>query len=176
MTAPTDESLQAAEDRAREAERAESAEQKRLSDKAKSRCRAPGEFTLTGSNSAAGVAAAAGQGGLFDAPPANHKNILRQEQAVHDVREGEGHDVPLDLFPETLPAAAGKPAAGPRQRAAAARDIHAAGDVPYNTLAIRDDPAMPSLYHFSTELVEVGRRDLQVPRSITGRPRPAGQC
>jgi Large polyvalent protein associated domain 38 len=64
LTAPTPESLRAAEGRSIDARRAEAADQKRLADKAKADAER-GEFTLTGSQRPADVAAAAGQGDLL---------------------------------------------------------------------------------------------------------------
>jgi hypothetical protein len=68
LTSPTPESLAADAERARASEAADRAEQKRLSDKAKADAER-GEFTLTGSDRPADVAAAAGQGDIFAAPP-----------------------------------------------------------------------------------------------------------
>lgn len=64
LTAPTAESLKAAADRATTATKADAAEQKRLADKARADAEV-GEFTLTGSNSKADIAAAAGQRDIF---------------------------------------------------------------------------------------------------------------
>lgn len=65
LTPPTREGLQAAADRAAGVEKADAAEQKRLADKAAADAQRD-EFTLTGSNSAADLAAAAGQASLFE--------------------------------------------------------------------------------------------------------------
>lgn len=66
LTSQTSEELLARAERVSQAQAADVAEQKRLADKAKADAERD-EFTLTGSDSAADVAAA-GQGGLFDAP------------------------------------------------------------------------------------------------------------
>lgn len=67
LASPTRVDLQSQADRAKRAKATDDAEQKRLADKAKADAQRD-EFTLTGSDSPADVAAAAGQGGLFDAP------------------------------------------------------------------------------------------------------------
>lgn len=74
LTPPTREGLQAAADRAAGVEKADAAEQKRLADKAAADAQRD-EFTLTGSNSAADLAAAAGQGSLFE-PGAHYSSDL----------------------------------------------------------------------------------------------------
>ncbi|MGV8823038.1 MuF-C-terminal domain-containing protein [Methylibium petroleiphilum] len=75
LTSPTPESLAADDRRAKDAAAADAREQKRLADKAKADAER-GEFTLTGSDRPADVAAAAGQGDLLDAAeqrPASQK-------------------------------------------------------------------------------------------------------
>lgn len=67
LASPTGEDLKQRAQRTKKADAADAAEQKRLTDKAKADAQRD-EFTLTGSDSAADVAVAAGQGGLFDAP------------------------------------------------------------------------------------------------------------
>lgn len=89
LTAPTAESLSAAESRAAAATKAAAAEQKRLADRAKADAER-GEFTLTGSNNAADIAAAAGQQDIFaekqakpERPPEVQREIeLRKRLAV----------------------------------------------------------------------------------------------
>lgn len=67
LSSPTAEGLAADAERARTAEATDRKEQKRLADKAKADAEV-GEFTLTGSDSARDVAAAAGQGDLLGDP------------------------------------------------------------------------------------------------------------
>lgn len=67
LTSPTREELSTQAARDAGAAATEAAEQKRLTNKARADAELD-EFTLTGSDSAADLAAAAGQGGLFDAP------------------------------------------------------------------------------------------------------------
>lgn len=69
LSSPTREDLQTKSDRATKAQASAASDQKRLTDKAKADAERD-EFTLTGSDSAADVAAAGGQGGLFDSPAA----------------------------------------------------------------------------------------------------------
>jgi len=76
LTPPTREGLQAAADRAAGVEKADAAEQKRLADKAAADAQRD-EFTLTGSNSAADLAAAAGQGSLFE-PRASYRTRITE--------------------------------------------------------------------------------------------------
>lgn len=91
-------------------------------------------------------------------------SVAQEERAVYAVHEAEkNYDIPLDLFPESLsglqtePGRVGRPAPGPRASRATA------GDVPTpTTLSVRQDPHLPGVYHFSTQLVEVTRRDLPV--------------
>ncbi len=68
LTSPTPEGLEAAARRSQDAEAADRAEQKRLANKARADAER-GEFTLTGSDRPADVAAAAGQGDIFAAAP-----------------------------------------------------------------------------------------------------------
>ena len=78
--------LQAKEEREQAADKAEQAEQKRLEDKAKADSQR-GEFTLTGSDRAADVGAAAGQQGLrFSVAPKSQtqQDTGTQEQAALD--------------------------------------------------------------------------------------------
>lgn len=97
LTAPTPEELQAKATAEAKAQAADKAEQKRLADKAKADSER-GEFTLTGSDSASDVAAAAGQDDLFSAPtPATQAaeildaaNITGKDRidAIKDVKAG----------------------------------------------------------------------------------------
>lgn len=70
LTSPTREDLKGKEDQADSAKAADAAEQKRLAQRAQADAER-GEFTLTGSDSAADTAAAGGQVGLFDQAPAS---------------------------------------------------------------------------------------------------------
>lgn len=157
LESQTEDDLRARAEREQAARKADEREQKRLADKAKADAER-GEFTLTGSDRPADVAAAAGQGGLFG----SEQGIAEQERSVYAVRESEGsRDIPIDLFPETVQADTRAGVRRPRRQGAAARDVHAEPAVP-NVIAVRQDPAFPGLYHVSTQLVEVGRRDLPV--------------
>ena len=101
LTAPTPEALQSAEDRAAAATKADAAEQKRLSDKAKADAER-GEFALTGSSRPADVAAAAGQGDLL-APAApddrDHFTLKRgtANNTLEDVTFERGEYVSVHL-------------------------------------------------------------------------------
>jgi hypothetical protein len=95
--------------------------------------------------------------------------VAAEERAVYAVNEPTGTDVPLDLFPESLQglqALPAEPRAGGRGRpgSAAAGDVQPAAAVPAkpNTFAEREDPQFPGLYHYSTQLVQVGQRELPV--------------
>ncbi len=99
--------------------------------------------------------------------------VAQEESAVYAVNEpGATRDAPIDLFPEsleglqTVPGTARGPDARPKRKAAQGGDVQPAGIVP-NTLALRQDPAFPGVYYASTQLVEVGRRDLPVSRVKT---------
>lgn len=85
-------------------------------------------------------------------------SVAAEERAVYSVKEPEAN---YDLFPEDppqVPAPAGRGGRG-RARGQAAP----AGDVPApNALSVRQDPALPGVYHVTAQLVEVGRRDLPV--------------
>ncbi len=83
LTAPTPESLKAADERAKAEEKRIAAEKKAADDKAKADAEA-GELKLTGSDRPADVAEAAGQTGLFDAKPAAPKV---DRQALEDQRQ-----------------------------------------------------------------------------------------
>lgn len=93
LTSPTAEGLEAQERAARAAAEADAAEQKRLTDKARADAERD-EFTLTGSDRPADVAAAAGQGDIFAAsepvprtapisirPEAGDSDAIRQAKA-----------------------------------------------------------------------------------------------
>ena len=84
--------LEAKTDRESAAAKADAAEQKRLADKAKADAQR-GEFALTGSDRPADVGAAAGQGGLFDAPqPAGEASTK-----IEDVGEKIGGSATSDV-------------------------------------------------------------------------------
>lgn len=113
-----------------------------------------------------------GQAAPLPAPPSG-ASVARQEAQVYRVNEpGSTTDVPLDLFPDTLEGlqlpADGRGLASQRPAGAGVRgDVQPEPGVPRgvvtpNVLAIREDPELPGLYHASTQLVEVGRRELPV--------------
>lgn len=81
LTSQTEEQLRAIAEREAAARRADEAEQRRLADKAKADAQLD-EFVLTGSDRPADLAAAAGQGGLFDAPPVSQVQPARDETVV----------------------------------------------------------------------------------------------
>lgn len=144
LEAQTPESLAAKSERELQAQRADEAEQKRLADKAKADAQRD-EFHLTGSDRAA------------DENP-NQGTLLEPGAPQYT-----GRDVPLDLFPETLPADTGSGGNRLGPGATQSRDVPAATGVPRaNTLAIRPDPTHPGLYHVNSQLVEVGRREIPV--------------
>jgi hypothetical protein len=91
LTAPTAESLRADAERASAADKADRAEQKRLADKARADAERD-EFTLTGSDRAADVEAAAGQRGMFDEPTADARQLGREAG-----QRGDPRDPPQDL-------------------------------------------------------------------------------
>jgi hypothetical protein len=104
--------------------------------------------------------------------------VATAERDVYAVTEpGSTADVPLDLFPETLgdlQPVQGRAGGGDHREHAGrteARDIRStaavSGEVEPNTLAVRQDPAFPGTYHYSTQLVEVGRRELPVAKVAT---------
>lgn len=99
-------------------------------------------------------------------------SVAAEEARVYRVKDPASNpDVPLDLFPDTL---AGLQVPGDARGLGAKRpdvagvrgDVQPAAAVPGgvapNVLAVRQDAALPGLYHYSTQLVEVGRRELPV--------------
>ena len=83
------------------------------------------------------------QGGLF----------AQQESKVYTVNEPS--EISRDLFPESLPDASGRD----RGRKPTAKS----GELPApNAVSVRQDAHFPGLYHTTSQLVEVGKRDLPV--------------
>lgn len=116
-----------------------------------------------------GAGAQAIAGAKPDRPAAQ---IAAEEARVYRVKDpASSPDVPLDLFPDTLaglqvPGDARGLGAKRPDVAGVRRDVQPAaavlGGVTPNVLAVRQDAALPGLYHYSTQLVEVGRRELPV--------------
>jgi hypothetical protein len=76
----------------------------------------------------------------------------------------ESYDVPYDLFPETqtdhqstLPGPAGRAVRTPAGKAKAGRSLDLQ---PTATVSVRQDPAMPGVYHVSSQFVSVGHQFL----------------
>lgn len=105
--------------------------------------------------------------------------VAREEAKVYSVRQPASNpDIPLDLFPDTLDTLQALPAAPGSDRSARPVGAGVRGNVrpaaavqggdgaavKPNVLAVRQDPTLPGLYHLSTQLVVVGRRELPVER------------
>jgi len=85
----------------------------------------------------------------FPLPP-----VANEERAVYAVNEPDAN---YDLFGQPVQT---DPRGDPtRRRAAPRRDVPAA-----NSLSLREDPYFPGLYHASSQLVEVSRREIPVAR------------
>jgi hypothetical protein len=111
-------------------------------------------------------------------PPATGKGspgvgpVAREEAAVYRIAEpGSNYDLPNDLFPETqqdLQPTEGQPVPATRRGGGARRPVGSAagaGDVqPTAVLSLRPAPALPGLYHYSSQIVAVGQRELPVER------------
>ena len=105
--------------------------------------------------------------GLPDATDAQGNRSVREEGAVYRVRErdDEARDIPADLFPDTLESlepTAADPRVHRKRRNPGGVPVAAADEKPTAVLAVREDPAMPGVYHHSSQLVQVGIRDLPV--------------
>jgi hypothetical protein len=86
LEAPTPEQLQANADRADAAQRADADRQRELANRARADAERE-EFVLTGSDRPADVAAAAGQGGLFDAPATGDEPADNRKQGAAPLRD-----------------------------------------------------------------------------------------
>ncbi|NCY08699.1 MAG: hypothetical protein EBX30_16215, partial [Betaproteobacteria bacterium] len=90
---------------------------------------------------------------------------------VEQPRAGYEQSVPTDLFPESLDGLQELPPAlqtkvrqaGKRSRSVRAADNDGAS-APEPRLSLRPDPYLPGIYHYSSQLVSVGERDLPVSR------------
>jgi len=105
--------------------------------------------------------------GLPDATDAQGNRSVREEGAVYRVREqgDDARDIPADLFPDTLESlepTAADPRVHRKRRNPGGVPVAAADEKPTAVLAVREDPAMPGVYHHSSQLVQVGIRDLPV--------------
>jgi hypothetical protein len=105
--------------------------------------------------------------GLPDTTDAQQNRVAREEGAVYRVREqgDEARDIPADLFPDTLESlepTAADPRVHRKRRSPGGVPVAAADEKPTAVLAVREDPAMPGVYHHSSQLVQVGIRDLPV--------------
>jgi hypothetical protein len=90
---------------------------------------------------------------------------------VEQPRAGYEQSLPTDLFPESLDGLQELPPAlqtkvrqaSKRSRSAKAPDS-AGASAPEPRLSLRPDPYLPGIYHYSSQLVSVGERDLPVSR------------
>lgn len=103
------------------------------------------------------------QGNVELREPAAAYDVARQEAKVYDVREPTAN---YDLFPEDLPQAeAGRTLPVQPASARLRGDVQPAAGVP--ALAVRKDPSFPGVYHLTSQLVQVGERELSVSRIRT---------
>ncbi len=104
--------------------------------------------------------------GLPDVTDSQSKRTAREEGAVYRVRERDDErDIPSDLFPDTLEylePLASDPRVHRKRRNPGGVPVAAPESKPTAVLAVRQDPAMPGVYHHSSQLVQVGMRDLPV--------------
>lgn len=140
LEAPTPDSLKARAARTKAAADADAKEQKRLADKAKADAEAP-EFTLTGSDRPADVAAAAGQGDIFDTSPkpvekqgGNEPDMLAEPDAP-----AYSDAYATDLFGNPVPAPAGNARRARSAGAAVRGDAQSEPAVPGDTAAPAGD-------------------------------------
>jgi len=110
--------------------------------------------------------------GLPDVTDSQKGRVAREEQAVYRVKERdtEERDVPFDLFPDTFEAlqpVAADPRVNRKRRNPGG--VPVADETPTAVLAVREDPALPGMYHHTSQLVQVGMRDMPVARVTNWR-------
>ena len=110
--------------------------------------------------------------GLPDVTDSQKSRVAREEQAVYRVKERdtEERDVPFDLFPDTFEAlqpVAADPRVNRKRRNPGG--VPVADETPTAVLAVREDPALPGMYHHTSQLVQVGMRDMPVARVTNWR-------
>jgi hypothetical protein len=103
--------------------------------------------------------------GLPDVTDSQLSRVVREEGAVYRVNEqgDDSRDIPGDMFPDTFEAlqpTESDPRINRKRRNPGG--VAVSKEVPTAVLAVRQDPAMPGLYHHTSQLVQVGVRDLPV--------------
>lgn len=124
------------------------------------------------------VTAAASRGGApGNARTSSESRTLLDPRATYDVARAESSvypinslkqnfDVPTDLFPETLSSNPRVDRGTGPERTGLRGNVQPAPELRKTVLAVREDAHFPGVYHYSTQLVEVGRRELPV-KSVT---------